>query len=84
MGNVLSLARRLAKLEPSERRLAAQVANDLAGDRPRRRKNGRKRAAPVARTSKPKAKAPVRAVPPKAAAPRGRRNISALDTDDNE
>lgn len=72
MSNVLSLARKLAKLEPDERRLAASIGNELAGDgRKRRRRNGRRKAAAPARVSKPRPKpAPVRAVAPKAAAPR--------------
>lgn len=84
MSNVLSLARRLARLGPQERRLVGSVANELAGDGKRRkRRNGRRKVAAVARTSKPRTKAPAKAVAPKAAAPRARpRSIPAFEEED--
>lgn len=82
-----SAARSLAKLSAEDRRTAFQLAGDIAGDgRKRRRKNGRRKAATVARRSKPgpRPKAPARPTPPpKAAAPRVRpRAIPDIEEDE--
>lgn len=78
MSNVLTLARRLAKLDPQERRLAASIGNELAGDGRRKRRKKK----PV--TSSPKPKPPKKAPAPKAAAPRVRPRLTASDIEDDD